>query len=77
VGNLRREHGLFHAYGDEYPECSIQLMTSINQNDSESPSSKYNAPDTEASDAYTYSIGFGSQGLQQSDITQWSCKQCS
>lgn len=51
----------------------FQLTTSINQNDSEGPSTKYNAPDAEASDAYTYSIGFGSQGLQQSDITNTKC----
>jgi hypothetical protein len=46
---------------------SIQLMTSINKDDAES---NYTLPDAEATDAWTYSIGFGSQGLQQNDYVQ-------
>ena len=48
----------------------IQLMTSINQDDAESG---FTLPNTEAGDAWTDSMGFGSQGLQQKDYESGSC----
>jgi hypothetical protein len=48
-------------------KTSIQLMTSINQDNSEQG---YALPDYEAGAAWGSSIGFGSQGLQQQDYGQ-------
>ena len=55
----------FHQQGSP-----IQLMASINQDDAESG---YSLPDTDAGDAWTSSIGFGSQGLQQKDYESGVC----
>jgi hypothetical protein len=51
---------------------AIQMMTSINQNFT--PLDNVTLPTDEASDAYSASTGFGSQGWQKSDLNATTCQ---